>query len=237
MKGSFVVFAQVLALTAMCAGVCSAQGRIEPRAVADDVAIGESLSEYTLGKGDVVKIDVRNQPEFTGSFIVGPDGSIQYEFIGDVKAEGLTKEQLQETIVNRLERYVKGPEVSVIIEQYNSKFIYVLGEVHRPGKYPMKGDMVKLREALMASGLPTRDAALRRVHVITPDEIKPIFQKVDIYRLLYQGKLEQNVPLAPGDVVVVPSTVPSEINRALTNLLSPFSKAASSAAIYEQLSD
>ena len=225
-------------VTAVFSIGCMAQeqkrGR-EPRPMPE--AIGEANSEYTLGKGDVVKIDVRNQPEFTGEFTVGPDGNIQYDFVGDLKAEGLTKYQLRDAVVEKLDRFVKGPEVSVVVMQYSSKFIYILGEVHNPGKYPMKGDAVLLRDALMAADLPTLDAALRRTYIITPDEVKPKFQKVDIYKLLYQGKLEENLVLAPGDVVVVPTTVPSEFNRALTNLLSPFSKAASSAAIYDTLTD
>ena len=215
-------------------GLSFAQEALAPQ-YQPEMAIGESVSEYTLGKGDRVKIEVRNQPEFTGNFVVGPDGDIQYEFAGDIKAEGLTKQELQALITEKLARYVKGPEVSVIVTHYLSKFVYVLGEVGQPGKYPMKGDMVSLREALMAAGLPTRSAALRRVWVITPDEVKPIVAKADIYKLLYEGKLEENLDLAPGDVVVVSATIPTEINRALTNMLAPFSKAASAYYLYDNV--
>jgi len=188
-------------------------------------AIGEGV-HYTLGKDDVVQITVRNQPEFTGQFIVGPDGNIQYTFVGDVKAEGLTKEELKEKITSLLTKYVKVPEVSVSILAYRSKFVYILGEVGRPGKYPMKGDEISLRDALIQAGLPTRAAALRRVYVIQPDMTKPAYKKIDIYKLLYKGILKDNVTLGPGDLVVIPSTVPSEINRALTNLLSPITRGA-----------
>ncbi len=200
-------------------------------------ALGRSDAPYTLGIGDVVDIQVRNQPEFSNQYIVGPDGSIQYAFVGDVKAEGLTKYELNDVISEKLEKYVRGAEITVSIVAYRSKFVYMMGELRGPGKYPMKGDKVTLREALIAAGLPTPGAALRRTYVITPSEEKPIFQKVDIYNLLYKGKLEQNINLAPGDLVVVPATVPTELNRALTNLLSPFSKAASSAALYDQLAN
>ena len=192
--------------------------------------LGEG-KHYTLGKDDVVKITVRNQPEFSGQFIVGPDGNIQYTFVGDIKAQGLTKEELKDKITSVLVKYVKVPEVSVSILAYRSKFIYILGEVGRPGKYPMKGDAVTLRDALTESGLPTRQAALRRVYVIKPDTTKPVYKKVDIYKLLYKGIMKNNVTLGPGDLVVVPSTVPSEINRALTTLLSPITRGAAVEAI------
>lgn len=236
MKKALCIVVFLLSLLLMANwGFAQEKIELEIRPRLDTTALGQSVSEYTLGKGDIVKIDVRNQPEFSGEFIVGPDGNIQYDFVGDIKAEGLTKYELRDALSQKLERYVKGPEVSVVVAQYLSKFIYVLGEVGRPGKYPMKGDSVPLREALMAANLPTPDAALRRTYIVTPDEVKPKFQKVDIYKLLYEGKLEQDLVLAPGDVVVVPSTVPSEINRALSKLLSPFSQAASSAAIYKTL--
>ena len=204
----------------------------EPQPAA--VIIGEE-SNYTLGQGDIIEIAVRNQPEFSGQFIVGPDGNIQYKFVGDIKAEGLAKSRLKEVLITKLEQFVKVPEVSVMILAYQSKFVYVLGEVRSPGKYPMKGDTVSLRETLIAAGLPTPSAALRRTYVITPNEKKPLYKKIDIFKLLYKGVLKDNLTLAHGDLVVVPSTVPSEINRALSNLLSPFSQAADSRALYEQL--
>ena len=55
-------------------------------------ALGRADAPYTLGIGDVVDVQVRNQPEFSEKYIVGPDGNIQYAFVGDIQAEGLTKE-------------------------------------------------------------------------------------------------------------------------------------------------
>ena len=133
-------------------------------------ALGRSDAPYTLGIGDVVAIEVRNQPEFSNSYIVGPDGNIQYAFAGDVKAEGLTKYELKDVLSEKLEKYVRGAEITVSIAAYRSKFVYMMGALRGPGKYPMKGDKVDLREALIASGLPLPSAALRRVYIITPSE-------------------------------------------------------------------
>ena len=129
--------------------------------------LGEG-SEYTLGRDDVVNILVRNQREFSGKFVIGPGGNIQYNFVGDIKAEGLTKGELQQVLTEKLEQYVKIPEVTVVIAAYNSKFIYLLGELKKPGKYPMKGDEVELRTAITAAGLHTPGAALKRSILIKP---------------------------------------------------------------------
>src|SRR3989338_6046291 len=115
---------------------------------------------YTLGRDDVINIDVRNQPEFTGDFIIGFDGRIQYNYLGDIPIAGMTKYEVQQVMEKLLTRYVRVPVVSVTILAYNSKVVYVIGEVGRPGKYIMRGDAIKLREAILAAGLPTPIAAL-----------------------------------------------------------------------------
>lgn len=207
-----------------------------PAAVSEQpVLIGEARS-YTLGNEDILLVTVRNQPDFSGSFVIGPDGMIQYTFVGDIQAAGLTKYQLKERLKKELERFVKGPEVSITIASYKSKNVFILGEVTRPGKYPMEGDSIPLRDAIAAAGLPTREAALRRVYIIKFDSEKVTHRKVDLYALLYKGRLKYNLNLVAGDIVVVPSTVPSEINRALTTLLSPLLNAASAdALIYQRI--
>lgn len=237
MKFSIVTFVIGVVVLMMVSGIGTAQGAAqEAGVVKQDVSvkdasvakaktlppIGGETSNYTFGKGDVVDIQVRNNPEFSGNFVIGPDGNIQYTFIGDLKAEGLTKSQLKDLLTKELERYIKIPEVDVTVAAYLSKFVYILGEVGRPGKYPMQGDTVLLRDLLVGAGLPTREAALRRVIVVKPDPHHPKFRKVDIYKLLYKGILKDNFVLQPDQVVVVPSTVPAEFNRALKVLLDPF---------------
>ncbi len=202
-----------------------------PAASEQPVIIGEA-TPYTLGSGDVLQISVRNQPEFSGQFVIGPDGKIQYTFVGDIEAAGLTKAQLKEKLIKELDRFVKVPEISIAITIYNSKNVYVLGEVARPGKYPMKGDVLSLRDAIVDAGLPTPQAALRRIYIIKYAPQKPNFKKIDLFALLYRGRLKYNIDLFPGDIVVVPSTVPSEINRALNTLLSPVSQAAAVDALF-----
>jgi protein involved in polysaccharide export with SLBB domain len=115
-----------------------------------------------------------------------------------------------------------------------SKNVYVLGDVNKPGKYPMKGDNITLREAIIAADLPTRTAALRRCYIVTPDAKNPTLEKVDMFELLYKGRESLNCNLFPNQIVVVPSTIPSEINRALTMILSPASQYDNLDTIYDR---
>ena len=186
---------------------------------------------YTLGRDDVMQIIVRNQPDFSGEFIVGPEGSIQYNYLGDIPVSGMTKYEVQQVIEKMLAKYIRVPSVTVTIIGYNSKAVYVVGEVYRPGKYIMRGDVIKLREAIIAAGLPTNTAALSRTHVIKPDVSNPQVRKVDLKRILYKGKLEEDIELYPGEIVVVPSTVLASVNNFLSQLLNPVTHAASAAAL------
>ncbi len=183
--------------------------------------IGEG-ERYTIGPGDILEIKVRNQPDFTGRFIVNTEGFLQYNWVGDVKAAGLTKEELKSELREKLKKFVKYPDVSVIILDYNSKFVYVLGSVAKPGKYPMKGDVLTLRDAVVMAGLPTDKAAMRRTKIIRETENGPKSIKVNLKKLLMKGDLTLNYDLLPGDIVVVPMSryhkTMDVVNKALTPL-------------------
>ena len=186
---------------------------------------------YTLGRDDMIRIQVRNQPDFSGDFVVGPEGEIQYNYLGDIVVLGKTKEQVEVTLAEMLKRYVRTPQVTVTVLGYNSKAVYIVGEVNRPGKYVMRGDVIKLREAIIAAGLPTNYAALKRTHVVKPDLKDPKDRQIDLKRILYKGKLEEDIDLYPGEIVVVPSTVLHKVDVFLSDLLNPVTRSASAAAL------
>ena len=186
---------------------------------------------YTMGRDDMITIEVRNQPEFSGNFVVGPDGSIQYNYIGDVPVLGMTKYEVQQVLTKMLDKYIRVPQVTVTIIGYNSKAVYVIGEVNRPGKYLMRGDTIKLREAIVAAGLPTRTAALWRTHIVKPDLDNPMVRKINLKKILNKGQLRNDISLYPGEIIVVPSTVLHSVNMFLSDLLNPFTRAASAASI------
>ncbi len=190
-----------------------------------------TLGPYTLGPDDVVAIDVQLQPEFTGTFVVGHDGMIQYGIIGDVTVNGLTKEELAQALTERLKQYVRFPQVNVTIIGFNSKAIYILGRVAVPGKYAMRGDVIKLRDALIAAGLEGQYAALGRVRIIKTDPEHPQKRVVNLGKVVYQGKTAEDVDLVNGDVVVVPTTMWGYVAIFFRSVFSPAVRVAKWAAI------
>ncbi|MDP1853797.1 MAG: polysaccharide biosynthesis/export family protein [Candidatus Omnitrophota bacterium] len=187
-----------------------------------------SIDEYTLGADDVIEIIVRRHPEFSDKFIVNKDERIQYKFVGDIDVSGLTKSQLQKKITGILSQYIVDPDVNITILDYKSKVFYVIGEVGRPGKYYMMGNTVNVREAVVASGLPTMSAAMRKCRLTKPSsDGKPKHININIYEILYGGDLRNNINMQPGDILYVPTTMMAKVMRVISPVSAPISTAVS----------
>ncbi len=195
--------------------------------------VGEG-SDYSLGIDDVITIIVRDQPDFSGRFVVDPDGNIQYNFVGDIKAEGKTKEQLKAEIAEKLKKFVRYPEVAVMISEYRSKAVYVFGYVNAPGKYAMKGNKITVKEAIVAAGLPRVDAKVSKVFVVRPSQHtvdgKSQKKKVDLKKLLNKGESAEDFILQPGDTIVVNQRYFDKFVNNFSRIVGPLFQAA---AVYE----
>jgi polysaccharide biosynthesis/export protein len=190
----------------------------------------DEASRYTLGPTDVITIQVMRHPEVSGNYEVNTEGKIQYEFVGDVVLSGLTKDEAAKSIAGRLQDYIVNPEVNVKIIGYNSKVVYVMGEVGKPGKIFMRGNTITIREALLEAGLPLLSGVTRKSSLITPSEEGKIEKKhVDVYALLYQGDLRENLTMNPGDVLYVPPTFLTKTMRAISPITQPVSATAGTA--------
>jgi len=191
----------------------------------------QEFSYYTLGKTDVIEITVLRHPEVSGQFVINNEGKIQYEFVGDIRLEGLTKDEIKELLVERLREYIIAPEVTVKIVGYNSKIVYVIGEVGRPGKIFMRGDTITVREALMQAGLPLLSAKASKSHLITPSKDgKPGDKMVNIHKLLYEGDLRENLIMKPGDTLYIPPTILAKTMRVIQPVAQPIGAARTVAA-------
>jgi len=210
---------------AVAAGVST--GASEMAVPATEPAAAD-VNEYTLGPDDVVEILVRRHTEFSGKYVIDKDGKIQYRFVGDIDVNGFTKDQLQKKLVEVLSEYIVEPDVNVAILEFKSKIFYVIGEVSRPGKFYMHGNTITVRDAVVAAGLPTMAAAMRKCRITRPsEEGKPAHISVNIYEILYGGDLSNNLEMLPGDVLYVPATVMAKAMRVIAPVTTPLSTAAS----------
>jgi polysaccharide export outer membrane protein len=159
--------------------------------------------EYRIGINDILRISVWRQPELTlESVIVRPDGRISVPLLNDVGASGKTPEQLKGEITERLEEYVREPNVTVVVLESRSRLIYVQGEVARKGAVPLAPGM-RISDALaIAGGLgPFADAG--EIRVLRERGSGYAEFEFDYNDFLDGEDLERNILLEPGDRIVV----------------------------------
>src|SRR5437868_12556370 len=121
-------------------------------------------SDYTIGPEDVLEITIWRNTDLSKVVAVRPDGRISLPLIGDVGAAGRTAAQLANAIAEKLKEFKENPQVSIVVKEVNSYAIYVLGEVTKPGKYPLKSKTTLLQAITLASGF-TSAAARNKIVV------------------------------------------------------------------------
>jgi len=185
--------------------------------------IGANKDEvYLIGRDDVLDITVWQSPDLTKSVTVFSDGAIEYPLLGNIPAAGLSTADLEKTLREKLAQgYVKDPQVSVTIKEYNSKKVLVFGEVAKPGLYKLKGEVPLLELLFMVGGV---NSSAKRMTVIRPTKItgdaipsallpsqdeggafsiNTSSFEVNLISLLSKGDLSQNVMIFPGDTIYV----------------------------------
>ena len=181
----------------------------------DDAAL---QNDYVLGTQDVFSITVWGQGGVSDRFTVEADGTFTFPMLGRLKAGGFTVRQLQNELSNRLrDGYFNDPRVTVVVEEYRSQRIFMVGEVKSPGTYSLTRP-ITLVEALTLAGSTTPNAGavalVRRRN--NGDAAKgPVTQagdgiteiRVDL-TALQAGVLSNNPVLRDGDTIVVPRPAP-----------------------------
>lgn len=161
---------------------------------------------YTISPEDVLEISVWQHPELDRTVTVRPDGRMSFSLVGDVNASGLTPAELDEVITRKLSKYVQKPEVTVIVTDASirSKQVLILGEVIRPGAYPI-GEGITVLEAIAKAGSYTESAALKKVTITRQSRAKnPKVIKVNLKKVIAKGDTSEDITLEPGDIVYLP---------------------------------
>ena len=163
--------------------------------------------DYVIGPGDALQIFVWRNPELTTSVPVRPDGKISTPLVEDMPAVGKTPTQLARDIEKVLAVYVKQPQVNVIVTQPASAFsqIKVIGQVTHAAAVPYRQGMTVMDAVLAVGGLTTF-AAGNRAQLVRTVNGKQIQLSVRLDALLNHGDMSQNLPVRPGDVLVVPES-------------------------------
>jgi len=165
----------------------------------------EQLSEkksYRIGPEDVIRVSVWEYPELTMDLTVKPDGKISLPLINEIHAADLTPIELSDVIAQDLKKYMKDPYVTVIVTQANFRKIYLIGNVLRPGAYPLRQDMTVLQALSLAGGFTTF-ASPREMKLISGTGTKQEIRKINYYKMIEDIELGHYI-LKAGDTIVIP---------------------------------
>ena len=157
---------------------------------------------YVIGPEDVLSIVVWREKDLSGEVVVRPDGKISLPLLNDVQAAGYTPEQLAEIVEKAVIKYVADSDTTVIVKQINSRKVYVLGEVGKPGAFPLTSEMNVLQLIASVGGL-AEFADKKNVMILRMENGRERRFKFNYNEVIEGKNLQQNIMLQPGDTVLV----------------------------------
>ena len=182
------------------------QAAAAPAAAAAPVeqASGPGKQDYRLGPGDAIGVQVYQSPDLSVDARVSESGVISYPLVGSVQLGGLTIAEAEKKIADALRNggFVKVPQVNIVLRQVRGNQVAVLGQVSRPGRFPIETTNTRVSDMLAAAGgtTPTGDDVL----ILTGQrDGKPFRKVIDIPALFLNAKSDEDIPVAAGDTLYV----------------------------------
>jgi polysaccharide export outer membrane protein len=213
-----------LALALMLLVPAPTPAQVPTPAAQAPAAAAETRQDYQIGPSDILKVTVYGHEDLTQTILVQPDGTFTFPLVGRVKGSDMTPAELEKKIVILLSRgFIRNPQVTVVVQEYHSKTVYVVGEVARPGPYPIAGRTTLVEVLAKAGPTPTAgaevvvvrphqgaavDGPVLPTEVAEGEEAPPDKPRADVFRVamsaIQAGDLDKNLALQPNDTVFVP---------------------------------
>ncbi|MCW5626463.1 MAG: polysaccharide export protein EpsE [Burkholderiales bacterium] len=165
----------------------------------------QAVRPYPLGPGDVIRITVFQNPDMTTETRVTDSGSITFPLVGAVDIAGMTASQAEQKIATALKNggFVLKPQVNVVVSQFRSRQVSVLGYVNRPGRYPLEDQNLKLADVLALAGGVSQMGGDTIIVTRTRGGKEERFN-IDIDSTFVFNDIEKNIEVLPGDTFYVP---------------------------------
>jgi protein involved in polysaccharide export with SLBB domain len=191
------------AVVACALSGCASQGG--RTALVGEQGTTGGLPASTLGPNDLFEVRVYQEPELSGMYQVGPQGDIMFPLCKQVVVSGLTANGAAERLRDCLSKgFLRNPQVTVLVKEFNSRKVFVFGEVQKPGTFAFEDGMSVVQALTLAGGF-TKQAAQNSTSVTRHIKGQEVKMKVNVQDIAL-GKAA-NFTLEPGDIVYVPESM------------------------------
>jgi polysaccharide biosynthesis/export protein len=203
-----------------CIPICTAQQPSSTSTLAKSdptEQLHERYPRYEVSTGDVMDVNFEFTPEFNQTVSVQPDGFISLKGAGDLHVTGDTVPQLQASIANVYSSMLHDPKVSIILKDFNKPYFMVNGQVGRPGKFELRGDVTVVDAVAMAGGFTEMSKHSQVVLFRRVSDEWSEARLLNVKEMLNSHNLKEDVHLRPGDMVYVPQNRISKIKHLVPN--------------------
>jgi polysaccharide export outer membrane protein len=210
---------------------------ITPLPATENKTEAQKKFHYIIDIGDTLFITVW-QEDLSQEVLVRPDGMISFPLVGDAQAAGLTIPELNAEITQKLQEYIRYPQVSVLLRKFGvlSSRVMVLGQVSFPGIF-ISGPRPTVLEAISLAGGFTDNAVISSVIVIKGGQDKPEAIRLNMNRAILKADMSQNIVLGPQDIVYVPKNFIANINYFISQVIAPLTSGGTNSLVLEKLRD
>lgn len=176
----------------------------------------QTRPRYHIAPGDEIVLNFPLQSDFNQAITVAPDGYVSLKGIGDFYAAGKSLPELHQALLTAYSSILHNPIINIELKDFQKPFFLVNGQVAHPGKFDLRED-ITVTEALAIAGGVTESAKSSQVLLFRRVQGGAMFEvrKLDMHKMYKKGDLTEDVPLQPGDLVYVPQTALSKIEKFL----------------------
>lgn len=206
---SLVHFVSLLIVSLGSVAILGGCAAAEPSLVSTDtVDVQPVMKDYLIGAGDTLSVNVWRNPEVSANVTVRPDGKITTPLVQDLQASGKTPSQLANDIKGVLAKFIQEPVVTVTVTGFvgmYSQQVRVIGQAAKPQALPYREGM-SLMDVVIAVGGMTEFASGNRANIVRNVDGKQVKMPVRLKDLIKDGDLSANMPMRPGDILVIPES-------------------------------
>ena len=169
--------------------------------------LAKSKTDYHLAPADLISVTVYQDKDMDRKVRINTDGTIALPLIGSISIGGMTLADAQAAIEGKMAQFLVSPQVSLFIEDYGNKTIFVMGEVAKPGSYPIPTESrMTLLEAISTAGGFTPIAAQDRARVLRYVNGSNVTYTINTKEITQQGQKDKDMVLIPNDIIYVPQS-------------------------------